>query len=140
MPAKDIYHDNAKQALIKDGWTITHDPLKLKWGAKDLYVDLGAMQLLGAEKQERKIAIEIKSFVGKSDLSDLQKALGQYIMYHDILTVRDPQRTIYLAIPHTTYQDLFTEPIGTLLLNNNRLKLIAFDPHQEVIVTWKPPL
>ena len=27
MPVKDIYHDTVKNALIKDGWTITHDPL-----------------------------------------------------------------------------------------------------------------
>ncbi|MGD2183210.1 element excision factor XisH family protein [Lusitaniella coriacea LEGE 07167] len=26
MPAKDTYHDAVKNALIKDGWTITADP------------------------------------------------------------------------------------------------------------------
>ncbi len=26
MPAKDIYHNEVKNALIKDGWTITDDP------------------------------------------------------------------------------------------------------------------
>lgn len=35
MPAKDIYHDCVRNALIKNGWTITHDPLNLKIGAKD---------------------------------------------------------------------------------------------------------
>lgn len=49
MPAKDIYHDAVKNALIKDGWIITDDPLHLKWGQKDMYVDLGAKQLLAAE-------------------------------------------------------------------------------------------
>ena len=42
MPAKDIYHDTVKNALIKDGWVITHDPLPLRWGSDLLYVDLGA--------------------------------------------------------------------------------------------------
>ncbi|MHC5831800.1 MAG: element excision factor XisH family protein, partial [Nostoc sp.] len=42
MPAKDRYHENLKNALIKDGWTITDDPFHLKWGKKDLYVDLAA--------------------------------------------------------------------------------------------------
>ena len=41
MPAKDRYHDIVKEALIKDSWTITHDPYRLSWGGKDLYVDLG---------------------------------------------------------------------------------------------------
>jgi len=61
MPAKDIYHDSVKNALIKDGWTITHDPLMLRWGKKDMFIDLGAEFILAAEKSDRKIAVEIKS-------------------------------------------------------------------------------
>ena len=75
MPARDRYHNQVKQALIKDGWTITDDPLRLKWGKKDLYVDLGAEQLLTAEKGLHKIAVEVKSFVGQSEVDDLEKAL-----------------------------------------------------------------
>ncbi len=26
MPAQDLYHNIVKNALLKDGWTITHDP------------------------------------------------------------------------------------------------------------------
>ena len=43
MPKKDIYHDIVKEALIKDGWNVTHDPLTLlskKEGG--LQTDLGA--------------------------------------------------------------------------------------------------
>lgn len=90
MPAKDIYYDCVKNALIKEGWTITHDPLKLEIGKKDLSVDLGASQLIGASKAESKIAVEIKSFLGKSDVDDLEKALGQYILYFDILEDFEP--------------------------------------------------
>lgn len=28
--AKDLYHNAVRNALIKDGWTITHDPLRLE--------------------------------------------------------------------------------------------------------------
>jgi XisH protein len=63
MPARDRYHDHVKAALIKDGWIITHDPLRLHWGVKDMYVDLGAERLLAAEKGTRKIAVEVKSFI-----------------------------------------------------------------------------
>ena len=80
MPAKDRYHDSVKAALVRDGWTITHDPLTLRWGKKDMFVDLGAEKLLAAEKGERKIAVEVKSFLGRSELRDLQQALGQYTM------------------------------------------------------------
>src|SRR5687767_14951209 len=76
MPARDRYHVEVKQALIKDGWTITHDPLRLKWGVKDMYVDLGAERLLAAEKGSSKIAVEIKSFMGLSEMEDLEKLSG----------------------------------------------------------------
>ncbi|WP_375513850.1 element excision factor XisH family protein [uncultured Nostoc sp.] len=34
---------------------ITDDPLHLKWGQKDMYVDLRAKQLLAAEQGTKKI-------------------------------------------------------------------------------------
>jgi len=79
MPAKDIYHDTVRNALLKDGWTITDDPLRLVYGRQDVFVDLGAEKLIAAEKGSRKIAVEIKSFSGRSEVADLEKALGQYI-------------------------------------------------------------
>ncbi len=136
MPAKDIYHSVVKTALEKDGWAITHDPLRLRWGSRDLYVDLGAEQLLAAEKGERKIAVEIKSFIGASPVTDLENALGQYILYYDILARLEGERSLYLAIRQTVFLDLFEEPIGKVLLENNRFRLIVFDPQTEVIVKW----
>ncbi|HEY9692392.1 MAG TPA: XisH family protein [Oculatellaceae cyanobacterium] len=138
MPAKDIYHDCVKNALIKDGWIITHDPLSLKWGKKDMYVDLGAEQLLAAQRAEQKIAVEIKSFTGLSEMSDLEKAIGQYIVYHDVLAQVESERKLYLAVSEEVATGLFEEPIGELLLRNNRVRLIVFDPLTEAIVKWIP--
>ncbi|MCP4345831.1 MAG: hypothetical protein GY795_09930, partial [Desulfobacterales bacterium] len=28
MPARDLYHNNFRNALVKDGWTVTHDPFR----------------------------------------------------------------------------------------------------------------
>ena len=83
--------------------------------------------------------VEIKSFTGRSDADDLEKALGQYVLYQDILAELEPDRTLYLAIPSSVFNDLFEEPIGKLLLKNRRLKLISFDPKQEVIRQWITP-
>lgn len=85
MPARDIYHDTVKSALQKDGWTITHDPFPLQIGKKRLSVDLGAERLISAERETQKIVVEVKSFVGQSDVKDLEQALGQYILYRQIL-------------------------------------------------------
>jgi XisH protein len=138
MPAKDIYHDTVKNALIKDDWTITHDPLVLRWGTTDVFIDLGAEQLLAAERHGRKIAVEVKSFVGRSDVDDLEKALGQYILYHDILTQREPDRVLYLAAHEEVFFGIFEEAIGRLLLENQRVKLLVFDRREEVILRWIP--
>lgn len=81
-----------------------------------MYVDLGAEQLLAAEKSGRQIAVEIKSFVGPSDMADLEKALGQYVVYHDVLAETEPDRVLYLAIPYNALLDIFEEPLGKLLL------------------------
>lgn len=136
MPAKDIYHDSVKSSLEKDLWTITDDPLKLTIGSRSLYIDLGADRLLAAEKEQEKIAVEVKSFIGLSPINDLENALGQYIIYQDVLQLTDPERVLYLAVREEVYNDFFTEEIGKLLLNNKRLKLIVFDPETQEVTKW----
>ncbi|WP_340627206.1 element excision factor XisH family protein [Nodosilinea nodulosa] len=39
MAAKDLVHDAVKRALEKDGWTITDDPLFLRFGGLEMYID-----------------------------------------------------------------------------------------------------
>lgn len=138
MPAKDIYHNAVKNALIKDGWTITDDPYILNIGRRDLFVDIGAEKLLSAEKGEKKIAVEIKSFIGKSRVNDLENALGQYTLYGDIMRDIDPNRILYLAITKDVFDTLFQEAIGEILLRNQRFNLLIFEKKQEVIERWIP--
>jgi hypothetical protein len=64
----------------------------LSYGARDMYIDLGAEQLLAAQKEARKIAVEVKSFLGPSMMTELERALGQYVVYHDVLATREPER------------------------------------------------
>ena len=136
MPAKDIYHDTVKNALIKDGWTITDDPLSLKVGKKDIFIDLAANKLLVAQKQDTKIAVEVKSFIGSSEIEDLKNALGQYILYDKILRAKLSKRSLYLAIRKDIFDGLFSEEIGQILLSDNSLNMIIFDPEMEMITQW----
>ncbi|NJL38743.1 MAG: fatty-acid synthase [Leptolyngbyaceae cyanobacterium RM2_2_4] len=136
MPAKDIYHDSCKQALIKDGWHISHDPYNLKIGRKDLFIDLAGEKLITAEKDTQKIAVEIKSFISPSEIRDLETALGQYVLYQNILSRIDPERTLYLAIRDASFLKLFEQEVGQILLENQVLKLFTFNPDQEVITRW----
>ena len=57
--------------------SITHDPLSIKIDQIDFYIDLGAERMLAAQKSGQKIAVEIKSFLGASVVSEFYVALGQ---------------------------------------------------------------
>jgi hypothetical protein len=136
MPAKDIFHDCCKVALIKDGWNISHDPYNLKVGKKDLFIDLGAEKLLAADKGTEKIVVEIKSFVSPSEIRDLEVALGQYVLYQNVLMRIEPERTLYLAVRESSYVKLFEQEVGQILLENQVLKLLTFNPETEEITRW----
>lgn len=138
MPAKDIYHDAVKNALVKDGWIVTDDPFKLKLGLRELFVDLGAKKLLSAQKDEKKILVEIKSFTNPSPVADLEQALGQYIIYSNILEEQKSQAILYMAIRYDTYCQIFSEPIGLLVTKKNHVNLLIFDHQKEEIIEWKP--
>ena len=136
MPAKDIYHNTVKKALIRDGWIITDDPLILSIGKKDVFVDLGAEKLIAAEKENQKIAVEIKSFIGRSQVNDLENALGQYILYHEIILENQENRLLFLALKKSAYEEIFEEPIGKILLKRKLIKLLVFDEKKEIILQW----
>jgi hypothetical protein len=138
VAARDIYHNTVKLALEKDGWTITHDPFPLQIGKKRLSADLGAERLISAEKELQKIVVEVKSFVGQSDVKDLQQALGQYVLYRQILNEMKVDRVLYLAISQLTFNNVFSIELGQVLLKNQIVKLIVFDDESEVIVQWIP--
>ena len=138
MPRHDIYHDCVRNALIKDGWKIMHDPLTIPFGADDLFVDLGAELRLAAVKAGRKIAVEIKSFRGPSEMADLQQARGQYRIYRFALGRMEPDRTCFLAIPEAAYTAVFGSVDLIELIPSEDLNLIVFGIEREEIVSWKP--
>jgi hypothetical protein len=110
MPAKDIYHNAFKAALIKGGWTITHDPYTLTFGQKDVFVDLGAERTIAAEKGDEKIAVKIRSFLGASDIRELEVAVGQYVFYRALLMRFELERKLFLAVPESVLANALNEP------------------------------
>jgi XisH protein len=136
MSRKDLFHQAVRNALEKDGWTITHDPLRLKVGTLRLQVDLGAEKLIAAQKGNQKIAVEIKSFLRASKITDFYQAFGQFIPYKVALKRIEPDRIIYLAIPDSTYQELFGEILIQDLLEEYPVKLIIYSPSKEEIQSW----
>ena len=139
MPAKDLYHDNVKNSLIKDDWKITHDPLRIRLArGKNLFVDLGAERLLAAERGTEKIAVEVKSFTRPSDMKNLEEAVGQFVLYAHLLVRYYPEYKLFLAVTENVCKTVFEEEAGQTLIEDGIIRLFSFDPNQEVIVRWIP--
>ena len=136
MPAKDLFHDTVKNALVKDSWIITNDPLFMQYGGFDLYIDLGAEQIVAAEKSGQKIAVEIKSFIGKSFIYEFHQAMGQFIHYRLVLANKEPERTLLLAVPDDTFQTYFTLPLTQELIETYQIKYFVYDIEKEIIIKW----
>ena len=138
MSAKDVYHDVVKQALKSEGWEITADPLRIQFLGVELRIDLGAERVIAADRNGEKIAVEIKSILRSSAITDFHEALGQYIDYREGLAHIEPDRLLFLAVPIIAYQTFFQLPFGQYMVQRYQLKLIVYHPESEVIVQWLP--
>lgn len=137
MAAKDRFHDAVKQALLKEQWVITADPLILKIDKVKFEIDLAAEKVFAAEKAGQKIAVEIKSFLNPSAVTDFHSALGQFLNYRLGLQMNEPDRTLYLAIPLDIFESFFQERFTQEAVRQYLVKLIVYEPVQEVIIEWK---
>ena len=136
MPAHDIFHEQVRNALIKDGWTITDDPLIVPFGTTEVYIDLGAEKLIAAEKEGISIAVEIKSFLQPSVLNDFHNALGQFLNYRFALEQRDSQRVLYLAIPFDAYSTFFVQSFIQQILQHYKVAILVYSPNKEEVLQW----
>ena len=137
MAAKDIIHEPVRQALENDGWTITADPLTLKYEDKYVLTDLGAERvLLGAERGLEKIAVEIKSFINRSIMQDVEDALGQYVVYLTFLENIEPERKLYLATSDLTYGVIAESKAIQMLLRKYQVPLLVVNPERKEIIAW----
>jgi len=134
--AKDIIHEPVKNALIKDGWTITHDPYPIRYEEIAASADLGAKRPIAAERKDRKIIVEIKSFVGRSAIQDLKLALGQYLLYLGLLEIIAPERELYLAVSHRAYAEVFAQTAAQMLARRFNVAILVVNVATEEIMKW----
>jgi XisH protein len=95
--ARDLFHSVVKDALIKEGWQITHDPFPVDYGDVQMQIDLGAEQLIAATKDRETIAVEVKNFINPSAISEFHIAVTAPVTYKanpESLVFRDFQSQI----------------------------------------------
>jgi XisH protein len=136
MSKKDIFHESVRRGLEKDQWHISSDPLELRWEEVRVKIDLAAERLIAAERGEEKIAVEIKSFISPSPISDFHTALGQFLTYRIMLEAKEPDRELYLAVPVETYKTFFQSQFAKVATKQHKLKIIVYNPVSEELVEW----
>jgi hypothetical protein len=136
MPALDKFHLIVKQALIRDGWTITDEPFYLQYEGTDVAIDFGAEKFIAAEKEGQRIAVEVKSFVTDSLLYEFHQVVGQCVDYQVMLDQIEPERVLYIAVPVNVYDIFFQRPFVQLVVQRIQMKLLVYDIQQGVITTW----
>ena len=136
MPAKDTYHDAVKNALIKDGWTITFDPYPIKYEEVKLVADLAGEKTISATREGQQIVIEIKSFLSRSPMREFETALGQYLIYQTFLSINHPDHKLYLAISKKIYKKFFQQVAIQLVVQKYQVLLLVVDINKEEIIRW----
>ncbi|MGM3306965.1 XisH family protein [Anabaena sp. WFMT] len=136
MSRRDDLHFSLRRTLEKDGWTITDDPLVLVLEKTLLKADLGAEKFFTAEKENQKIAIEVKDFDAPSVISELEKTMGQLQLYQWALEEQEAERQLFLAVSEPVYLKHFQKPIFQLVIKRNKINLLVYEPTDEVIIQW----
>lgn len=137
MPAKDTLHNPVKNALIKDGWTISFDPYPIKYEEVKLVADLAGEKTISATREGQQIVIKIKSFLSRSPMREFETALGQYLIYQTFFSITHPEYKVYLAISKKIYEKFFSQVAIELILQKYQVLLLVVDVNKEEIVQWK---
>lgn len=135
--ARDLYHAALRTALEKEGWQITADPYKIRYGRVNYEVDLAAENVFAAERGPERIAIEIKSFIKESIANEFHAALGQFLNYKLILENIDPERRLYLAVRQEVFENFFQYPFTQEAVARYGVNILVFQPATQEVVLWK---
>lgn len=136
MSARATFQQLVRDALENDGWTITQDPYHIDLGFVDFYIDLGAERLIAATKGNEKIAVEIKTFLAPSTISEFHTAIGQFINYRIALEEDAPERLLYLAVPLDIYKRFFKYPFIQTVIHRNQVPLLVYDTERQEVIQW----
>ncbi|MGH9801106.1 MAG: XisH family protein [Blastocatellia bacterium] len=136
MSKRDKIHDAVKNALVKDGWTITADPFEISYKKVTLRADLAADRIIAAERGVEKIVVEIKSFLSPSPIHELQTALGQFELYSTYLQLTAPERKLYLAVSADIWERFFLREEVLIVVEKYQLPFLIVNIQTEEVAQW----
>ena len=80
------------------------------------------------------IIVEVKCFAD-DEVAELYSAIGQYLVYRDLLKQSPTTPILYLAVPTHAYYGIFKDA-GMNIVNEAKIRLIVVDIENEVIERW----
>ena len=93
--------------------------------------------MVAAEKEGRKIAVEVKSFLRGSFVYEFHGVLGQFLNYGLGLEEQEPDRILYLAVPELVHKTFFSKAVVQKAIARYSIRLVIFDPQTQSIIEWK---
>lgn len=99
-------------------------------------IDLAAENLFVAERGLEKIAVEIKSFAGVSQVYDFHLAVGQFVDYRIALREKEPERVLYIGITDDVWDGIFSLPFAQMVIREMAIKIIVVNPDQIMVSKW----
>ncbi len=136
MPRKDTYHETVRIGLEKDGWRVVDDPLRIVAGGIGLFIDLSAEPLMTFERDDKKIAIEIKSFEIQSQITSFYEALGKYLSYRKALFMNKMNLELYLAVPKRAHDTIFQKELVKELVKEYKVHIVVYSHKNQTITSW----
>lgn len=138
MSRKDFYHEHVVAALQTLGWRIVHENFELPFFDSRVKIDILA-ELVETDGTKTLVVVEVKSFrERKTYVSELQKSLGQYLLYRDVLRSNGLPYQLLLAVPESVFLTLFQDKVVKPLFARQQVELITFNPVSQEIVRWNP--
>ena len=138
MPAHDVFHAAVKEGLIKEGWTITDDPLIIEFGGQRPVHRPGCGE--GSSPPRRgseRIAVEVKSFLGPSLVTRFSHGPGAIL---ELPACLGRQGSRSRPLPGGAGTDLFRVLYAPARHKTRssvmRVHLIVYDPESEALVQW----
>lgn len=136
MPRKDTFHDTVRIGLEKDGWRVIDDPLRIVAGGVGLFIDLSAEPIMTFERNDKRIAIEIKSFEIQSQITSFYEAFGKYLTYRKALSMTKMNLELYLAVPKRAFDSVFQKELVKQLITEYKVNIIIYSAKNQTIISW----
>ena len=137
MPRNDTNYPTIKRIIKKYGYSIFADPFTISFGGSNLEADLG-IELLGAEKNNKRIVLELKSYTTKMLVPQYQRTFGQIAQYEFALARDKKPYDVYITIPVRIYRKMLNLGEYIPLLENKNIKYMVYNSTTGEIILWNP--